>query len=80
METEVRHVEGGVEHRGAFACQAPNAQQIGSIGQYLHSHHGVIDSQDGLYIASQGIVFPEDQQARFAHRGVELLRYLELGG
>ena len=69
--------ERGVQRRGSLPGNAQRAQTVGAVGQNFEIHGVVVNAQNGAYVAAHGVFFVEDQQARIAHAGVQLLRHLQ---
>ena len=72
--------ERSVQRRGGLPGNAQRAQTVGTVGQNFEIHGVVVNAQNGAHVAAHGVFFVEDQQARIAHAGIQLLRHLQFRG
>ena len=73
-------MEGRIQRRGGLPGDAYRAQTVGTVGQNLEIHGVVVNAQNGAHVAAHGVFFVEDQQARIADAGIQLLRHLQFRG
>ncbi len=72
---DFRLVEGRAAGHSRFPSNAPYAQAVRPIGQHFKVHYGVVNAQNRLYIAANGILFLEFQNAGCTDGGIQLYRH-----